>query len=89
MDAALASHVAHLTHRPAAAAGDAGDDSSPLHLASFVDVVDPAAVLGMGRKKFAELDANGNQNPKPIPNWKEKVRRAGRQREPRAGWRGA
>ena len=61
MDAALASHVAHLTHRAAAAPGDAGDDSSPLHLASFVDVVDPAAVLGMGRKKFAELDANGNQ----------------------------
>jgi len=32
----------------------------PLALASFVDVVDPAAVMDIGRQKFAELDGSSN-----------------------------
>jgi len=61
IDDAMAAHAAHLTAAPVAGE-ERMDETSPLHLASFVDQVDPEAVLHLGKKKFAELDANGNQS---------------------------
>ena len=57
--AGLETHGIHLT-AVSTSSGVSLDSESPLCLASFVDHVDPEAVMDMGRQKFAELDSDAN-----------------------------